>query len=135
MTSRGLAPPTDDTVQKLKDKHPVQALNLELPPLKDIQPVQLKKSVLTDLIKKAPRGAAPGLSGWRYEHLCILVDNVITSDLLYVVCCHIAEGKLPSAALPLFSLSRLIALPKHNGDVRPIAIATLRRLTAKAICT
>ena len=37
--------------------------------------------------------------------------------------------------VPLITSSRLIALPKGNGDVRPIAIGeTLRRLSAKAIC-
>ena len=35
----------------------------------------------------------------------------------------------------LYTVSRLIALPKGNGDVRPITIGeTLRRLTAKIIC-
>ena len=43
--------------------------------------------------------------------------------------------RLPPAAATLFSLSRLIALPKSNGDIRPIAVGeVLRRLTARAIC-
>ena len=47
----------------------------------------------------------------------------------------IAKGRIPSGASTLLSASRLIAIPKSNGDVRPIAIGeSLRRLTAKTIC-
>ena len=47
----------------------------------------------------------------------------------------IAQGKLPDPINRLVSASRLIALPKGNGDVRPIAMGeATRRLAAKGIC-
>ena len=64
------------------------------------------------------------------------MENQFTSDLLFEVCCLIAKGELPSNVISVIGSFRLIALPKGNGDVRPIAIGeTLRQLTAKAIFT
>ena len=61
--------------------------------------------------------------------------NHSTFDSLHSVCALIADGNVPPNIIPLLSASRLIALPKTNGDVRPIAIEeTLRRITAKAMC-
>ena len=52
------------------------------------------------------------------------------------MCSVIVRGQLPQAISRLLSTSRLIALPKKNGDIRPIAIGEVfRRITAKAICT
>ena len=48
--------------------------------------------------------------------------NILICDLLFGACCHIAKGLLPDSIAPLFTASKLIALPKGNGDVRPIAI-------------
>ena len=62
-------------------------------------------------------------------------DNHSTFDSLHSVCALIAEGNVPPIIIPLLSASRLIALPKANGDVRPIAIGeTLRRITTRTIC-
>ena len=69
------------------------------------------------------RGSGAGPSGWHYEHLRVLMGNVITNDLLYLMSSLIAEGKVPSSVLPLLTAARLIALPKSNADIRPIAIA------------
>ena len=55
------------------------------------------------------------------------MENQLTSDLLFEDCCLIAKGELRSNVIPMIALSRLIALPKGNGDVRPIGIGeTLR---------
>ena len=71
----------------------------------------------------------------RYERIQALSHSLITSDHLHAVCAAIASGSLPISIRPLLSSSRLIALPKANGDVRSIAIGeTWRRVTARAIC-
>ena len=57
----------------------------------------------------------------------------LNSDLLFEVCCLIARGLLPASIVSLFAASRLIALPKGNGDIRPIAIdECLRHLTVSS---
>ena len=55
--------------------------------------------------------------------------------MVSIICTLIANGTLPTCAVRLLTASRLIALPKPNGDVRPIAIGEcLRRLTARVLC-
>ena len=54
---------------------------------------------------------------------------------LHSACTSIAQGSIPREIAVLLSASRLISLPKSNGDVRPIAVGeVLRRLTARAMC-
>ena len=88
---------------------------------------------LKNTIKSAPRGCGP--SGWRYEHIQAIFEDEKSADLLYMMCNHIALGKVPSKIIPLLLGSRLIALPKSHGDVRPIAVREVfRRVTAGTIC-
>ena len=137
LTSQGLAPANDETLNKLRSKYPSRREGLCDGPCMSgpVSSLTLKSSVLFDAIRKAPRGSGAGPSGWRYEHIRALLDNIVTCDLLYQTCSLITEGKIPDSVVPLLSASRLIALPKANSDVRPIAIGeVLRRITAKAIC-
>ena len=84
---------------------------------------------------KLPRGSGCGPSGWKYEHLKVLSSNCVIADSFFSVCDLIAKGSFPSSVSGLLSGSRLIALPKTGGDIRPIAIGEcLRRVTAKVIC-
>ena len=63
-----------------------------------------------------------------------LLDDVFSRDVLIAALSFIAQGKLPDPINRLVSASRLIALPKDNGDVRPIAMGeAMRRLAAKAL--
>ena len=135
LTSKGLAPANDTTVERLKKKHPANNNDsLAFSTCADNQ-IQLTRSSLSHVIRQSPRGSAAGISGWRYEHLRLLLDNVETNDGLYIACSKIAEGNIPDSIASLLSASRLIALPKANGDVRPVAIViTMRRITASAIC-
>ena len=140
LTSQGLAPTTDDTVSKLSSKHPKRRTSqLSHDDFheqeKSEHPFSLKKEAYFEAIRKAPRGSGAGPSGWRYEHLRGLLENDLTCNLFYGVCSLIADGKVPDSVLPLLTASRLIALPKANSDVRPIAIGeAIRRITAKALC-
>ena len=137
LTSQSLAPESDDVLQMLKLKHPVESINSSKIPSISGMPdsICLDKSVFVNAIKRSPRGSGCGLSGWRYEHVRILLDNEITFDSLLSVCNTIASGDVPHTIIPLLSASKLIALPKTGSGVRPIAIGEVfRRLTAKTIC-
>ena len=80
-------------------------------------------------------GSAAGWSGWRFEHLKCLLSGVSTGNLLIEVFSLVASGHIPEFASRALSSSRLIALPKSNGDVRRIAIGEVfRRASARAIC-
>ena len=64
-----------------------------------------------------------------------MIESENTSDCLFFACSAIAKGILPTAAVKLLSSSWLIAIPKPNGDIRPIAVGeALRRITARIIC-
>lgn len=68
--------------------------------------------------------------------LQVLLDNVITCDSLFAACSIIAVGKLPEQTISLLAASRLIAIPKKNGDVCSIAIGeSLMHFAAEAICS
>ncbi len=132
--SSGLAPPTSQTVKKLSDKHPKSKKEISQRKYTSDQ-ISLSRSQLFKAIQSSPNGSGTGPSGWRYEHFRVLLENEELADCLYFACSCIAQGNLPDPVTSLLSSSRLIALPKPNGDVRPIAIGeTLRRLTAKAMC-
>ena len=135
LTSNGLAPSNEDTAQKLASKHPPRSSQFPLLPNESCESITLSRSLFCDAIRQAPRGSGTGPSGWRFEHFKVLLENDETADGLFSACSAFAKGILPDAAVTLFSSSRLIALPKPNGDLRPIAIGeSIRRLTAKTIC-
>ena len=91
------------------------------------------KSTLVQVIQNAPRSSRAGLSGWRYDHFRLLLDNVVTSDVLLVVRSSIEEGKILDSIAALLSAARLIALP--NGDIQPTAIGEVfHHITARVIC-
>ena len=129
-----IAVPSEDTMERLKEKHPDRSEDIVFNDVDANSPISLKKAIFLEAIKKAPRGSGAEPSGWRYEHLRLLMENQFTSDLLFEVCCLIAKSELPSNVIPLIASSRLIALPKGNGDVRPIAIGeTLPIFTAPVL--
>ena len=122
LTRNGLAPSTEDTARKLISKHPPRSSALPPPPNVSCESITLFRSLLFDSIRQAPHGSGAGPSSWRFEHFEILLENEDTADGLFSACSAFAKGILPNVAATLFSSSRLIALPKPNGDVRPIAI-------------
>ena len=135
--SNGLAPASEETILKLKSKHPSHHSNVQVDGLKSQSANGLHLSLVAFLkaVHRCPKGSGSGPSGWRFEHLRDLCDNSVTRDGLFAICSTIAKGKIPTDIISLVSASRLIAIPKSNGDVRPIAIGEcLRRLTAKAVC-
>ena len=139
LMSSGLAPASEETAKKLAAKHPARSVSAEndheVSSNTTTEAINLDAVNLFNVVKRLPRGSSAGPSGWRYEHIQALSNSLITSDHLHAVCAAIASGSLPISIRPLLSSSRLIALPKANGDVRPIAIGeTWRRVTARAIC-
>ena len=136
LTSPGLAPTSADVVDKLALKHPVRVK--EVPSSHDVpvsSSINLLPSTFFSTLSKLPRGSGSGPSGWKYEHFKALASKTGTAHNFLSLCNFVATGSIPDDIVKLLSASRLIALPKANGDVRPIAVGEcLRRLTAKVIC-
>ena len=129
--------PARQTDRQTEGKHPKRYSDLDLSAMStsSLASFDLSKDVLLDVIKSLPRGSAAGPSGWRYEHIKALVADPSVGVLFHQVCSLIANGRFPQSVAMLLSASRLIALPKASGEVRPIAIGKcFRRATARAIC-
>ena len=136
LCSKGLAPATHATVDKLASKHPIQRQVPEYEDPKSDSGLNLNQQSLARMIRPAPRGSGGGPSGWRYEHLRALIADHQISDYLHFLCSAIASDSHPEQAISLLSASRLVALQKGFDDMRPIAIGEVfRRITAKVICS
>ena len=136
LTSGGLAPANADTVERLKSKHPRRYPESTFAEVNSaFDPLSILHDVIAKALQSSPRGSGAGNSGWRFEHLKCLLHGSTTRDILLSTLSQVATGRLPDFAAGALSSSRLIALPKQNGDVRPIAVGeAIRRIAAKAIC-
>ena len=101
--------------------------------------VQITRAQLKKVIKRLPKGSAPGPSGWTYEHIQAVAQGTETGmDAVLAI----LAGDLPE--WEWFTASRLVPLVKkvaHPGapqGVRPIAIgevwARLVSMCAMAAC-
>lgn len=81
-------------------------------------------------------GAARNLSGLRYEHLRVLVDDEDHWSLFVAFAQVFARGDIPEETASALALGRLTALRKYSGRVRGIvAGSTLRRLVSRSLAT
>ncbi|KAL0213539.1 hypothetical protein RCL1_007165 [Eukaryota sp. TZLM3-RCL] len=132
-----MAPVNDETYNKLAQLHPEESFVFLSPNLKDSydywshHPVRPKE--LYDALKSRKSGSAPGPSGLSYDHLKLAFEFSYT---LVDDCCSyykkVLTGKvvLPEA----LTASKLVALSKSNGGVRPIAVSeSLTRLLAVVV--
>ena len=134
LVSRGLAPVSAEVADKLASKHIARVKAIPTPS-KFCEPITLSRSAFLATVAKLPRGFGCEPAWWKCEHLRALSGNSVIADSFFSVCNLIAKGSFPSSVSGVLSGSRLIALPKTGGDVRPIAIGEcLRCVTAKVIC-
>ena len=132
-----LAEGNDQTFRQLQDRRPqevsrpvpVEVLNFE-----PERPVQLDREMFLTSLKSAARGSSPGPGGCTYEHLKVLLDEEDTAELLYDVCCTIAQAKVPTEVARVLMGARLVALTKTDGGIRGIATgSSLRRSVARTL--
>ena len=135
LVSPGLAPVSAETVSKLASKHPTRVKNVPCPGDDMPQSISLSEPLFFATLSKLPRCSGSGPSGWNFEHFKTLASRATTAGKFFAVCNLIAKGNIADGVAKLLSASRLIALPKSNGDVRPIAVGEcVRRLTTKVLC-
>jgi hypothetical protein len=130
-----LAPNTPETLKTLYQKHPIGDKN----PFQGINPRPGQVISLEDIqvaITSISKEKAPGLSGWTRPLLDIATTKPNSSVIsaLRLLTDMIRQGTAPGQAL--LCASRLIALQKEDGGVRPIAIGDMiYRVALKAILT
>jgi hypothetical protein len=84
---------------------------------------------------KAPRGAAPGPSGWMLEYWkdLMLEDSFTLEHVTIFINNAFCSGVLPAPLRQLWGACCTVALAKPKGGYRPISMGeTLRRITGKA---
>ena len=141
LTSAGLAPGNNDTLAELRDPalRP-RELTRPLPDaLADFVPdeqVDLDQSRVLQALRSAGRGSAADLSGSRYEHYRVLMEDDELWPLFAQLCNALAKADVPEEIAAAISLGRMTALKKTSGKVRGIvAGCTLRRLVGRALAT
>lgn len=142
LTASPVAPANLETFEKLKALHPRRLEPLEYPDVGAVPPppLQVDPKSLIAALRSAPRGSAPGISGWRYEHLKWFLGRSDAPEgcvPLPAFVDRMLRGDLPEAVRSLLAAARIFGLDKDDGagGVRPIAIGdVLRRWVTKAIC-
>ena len=135
LLSKGLCPPTAATAEALRALHrqqppPTAVVMNDLPVAPEIAPSR-------DASGLFPSETAPGPSGLRVQHLMDANvaggSDAFLSQLTAVVNL-LAQGRAPEFLAPVLAGAGLVALPKPQGGVRPIAVGEiLRRLTGKCL--
>ncbi|GJV82364.1 hypothetical protein Tco_1522262 [Tanacetum coccineum] len=135
LSSSGVAPNHDATLQELKAKHPFTSA----PSLPDI-PIDhhlliASQDVVLDRIKSFPRGTSCGRDGLRAQHLmdclseaavAVAISDELVSFITQVVNLFL-EGKCLMILGEYIASVPLTPLVKPGGGIRPIAVGTVWR--------
>jgi hypothetical protein len=130
-----LAPDTPETLKTLYSKHPIGPQD----PFSKTSPSPgplIKEEAIRAAITSINKEKAPGLSGWTRPLIDIATSGPKSPVIaaIRLLADMIRQGTAPGAEL--LCASRLIALEKPNGGIRPIAIGDLiYRIALKAILT
>ena len=130
LMSQGLCPDNAETAKALEALHPRGSR----PATRPLQELPLAPEVALEVVacclRAFPAETAPGPTDLRVQHLreaCIPGGHDAVMSVL-------AQGRAPSCAAPVLAGAGLVALPKPNGGIRPIAVGELlRRLTGKCL--
>ncbi|GJX23469.1 putative reverse transcriptase domain-containing protein [Tanacetum coccineum] len=142
LSSSGIAPYTDATLDDLKAKHPFKpAPSLPHIPT-DHHQLLAPSGLVLDMIKSFPRGTSCGRDGLRAQHLmdCLSGAAVAISDELIASITQVVnlflDGKCPKMLGEYIASAPLTPLVKPGGGIRPIAVGTVwRRLVSKVCAT
>ncbi|GKA07695.1 hypothetical protein Tco_0686919 [Tanacetum coccineum] len=116
LSSSGVAPYNDDTLEELKAKHPFKSTPSFLDILIDHHPLIASQVVVMDRIKSFPRGTSWGRDGLRAQHLMVFLSGAAVA---------ISDELCP-----------LTPLVKLGGGIRPIVVGTIwRHLVSKVSAT
>ena len=133
---------TAETAERLKEKHPAATQPVDLSalgnpsnslvPLADVDLVERS-------IQSFHRLSGGGPSGLRPIHLKNCLTTVHRDEVLErctALVNLLAKGEAPNSLAPFLAGATLMALPKKDDGIRPVAVGeVLRRLTAKCLCS
>ena len=133
--------PSEDVVNKLKDKHPDRHRDSVIPDRSDTESILVGREDVKRSIESFPPGSSGGPDGLLPQHLkdmtadslgepaYKLVDALVEFYNKVVLC-----DKVPDEISPVFYGANLTALSKPDNGVRPIAVGfSLRRMASKML--
>ena len=97
-------------------------------------PLKLDPNRLLDALRSAGRGSAQDLSGTRYEHYRVLLEDDDLWSLFAKFMQAFARGEVPPEVAQALRLGRMTALKKESGKVRGIVAGSIvRRLACRTV--
>ncbi|GJY22392.1 putative reverse transcriptase domain-containing protein [Tanacetum coccineum] len=142
LSSSGVAPYNDATLQELKTKHPFMSAPSLPDSHIDHHPLIASQDVVLDRIRSFPRGTSCGRDGLRAQHLmdclsgaALAISDELVSSITQVVNLFL-KGKCPAMLGEYIASAPLTPLVKPGGGIRPIVVGTIwRRLVSKVSAT
>jgi hypothetical protein len=131
--ARVIAPHTltpDEQSEKLEALHPPGADPAPLPPGMHTPDL----GITVDDVRKAAKatGAAPGPNGLTDEIIAVLLQDNICAKAITAMITDIVNNDIAPSIRERLTRCRLVALPKPDGSVRPVAIGdTLMKIAGK----
>ncbi|GKA49189.1 putative reverse transcriptase domain-containing protein [Tanacetum coccineum] len=138
LSSSGVAPYNNDTLEDLKSKHHFKPAP-SLPHISiDHHHLIASPTVVLDRIKSFPRGTYCGWDGLHAQHLmdclsgaAVAISNELVSSITQVVNLFL-DGNCPKILGEYIASAPLTPLVKPGGGIRPIVVGTVwRRLVSK----
>ncbi|XP_026422218.1 uncharacterized protein LOC113318286 [Papaver somniferum] len=138
LSSNGIAPNDEATLNELLSKHP-QAHPPHIPPHQaHLDNISTNSEVILNRLKSFPKGTACGRDGLRVQHLLDALSGpaaAITDELLSSITRIInlwLSGRCPPQLGEFVASAPLTPLLKPDGNIRPIAVGTIwRRIVSK----
>ncbi|GJR40673.1 putative reverse transcriptase domain-containing protein [Tanacetum coccineum] len=142
LSSSGVAPYNEATLDDLKTKHPFKSAPfLPHTPI-DHHQLMASPGLVLDMIRSFPRGTSCGRDGLRAQHLmdcfsgaAVAISEELLASITQVVNLFL-DGKCPKRLGEYIASAPLTPLVKPGGGIRPIAVGTIwRRLVSKVCAT
>ena len=97
-----------------------------MPPAPAKSPIVIvDKLKLKSLVRKSPKGCAPGPSGWTLELLLPLLDDGVVLEGISILVQLIANNSLDPRSRSLLTTSILLGTAKKDSSIRPVAMGEL----------
>ena len=135
LASPGLAPQTAETADTLQELlRPRAAPPLTAAARAGEAPALFNRKASKQALRNTPKGCGAARGGGRWEHWRLVLASPTAVSALHEILVRVAGGNLPASAAAALALSKLTALRKPGGGVRPIAAPSLlRRLAGRLL--
>ena len=128
----------DDTLNKLRERHPLAPVNRKASTNPQLigNCLQVSEADVKKAISSFPNGSSGGPDCLRPQHVCDMVSSRDAGPALLTVITAfvnmLLRGQCAPDVIPILFGANLTALTKKSGGIRPIAVGYYwRRLTAK----